>query len=399
MKFEQIIESLLDTDLYKFGMNQVIFRKHNDLCGDYLFKCRNKGVKFTKEMLDEINEQLDCLCKLRFADDEIDYLKSIRFLKRGYIEFLRYWYPRREYANVSLGENGELNVLISGPIFSVMQFEIYLLEIICEVYYRMTYDYDWQLAIAKDKLDEKIKKFNDSTYSFSFTDFGGRRRFGREWHRYVIEKFLTETKGVLNGTSNVYLAKLYGIKPMGTYAHEYVQMFQGIPDIPLAYSNKYAMQDWYDVYQGDNGIALTDTITTDAFLLDFGRANANNYTGVRHDSGDPFAWGDKMIEHYKSLGIDPTTKLLLFSDSLDFDKAQRLYNYFNKKVKVGFGIGTFVTNDCGVEPLNIVIKLQRVNGNPVAKLSDVDGKTMSIDDNYVKQLKEAIDFRISREKM
>ena len=199
------------------------------------------------------------------------------------------------------------------------------------------------------------------------------------------------------GTSNVYLAKKYGIKPIGTYAHEFVQMYQGIPTIPLAYTNKEAMKDWYDEYKGDNGTALTDTITTDIFLLDFDRANANNYTGVRHDSGDPYVWGNKIIKHYEKYGIDPKSKTLLFSDSLNFDKAQKLYNAFRNRTKVSFGIGTYVANNTCAEALNIVVKLQTVNGKPVAKLSDCDGKTMCRDETYVKHLREEINFRLARE--
>ena len=176
-------------------------------------------------------------------------------------------------------------------------------------------------------------------------------------------------------------------------------MYQGIDSIPLAYTNHFALKDWYDEYKGDNGTALTDTVTTDLFLLDFDRSMVNNYSGVRHDSGDPYVWGEKIIEHYKSYGVDPKTKLLLFSDSLDFDRAQELYDYFKDKAKVSFGIGTFVTNDTCVEPLNIVIKLQYVNGRPVAKLSDAEGKSMCRDNHYLEYLKRSVDFRIEREKI
>jgi nicotinate phosphoribosyltransferase len=158
------------------------------------------------------------------------------------------------------------------------------------------------------------------------------------------------------------------------------------------------MQDWYDEYRGDNGTALTDTITTDLFLKDFDRSMVNNYTGVRHDSGDPYEWGEKIIKHYAKYGVDSRTKTLLFSDSLNFDKAQKLHDYFKDRAKVSFGIGTFVSNDTGVEPLNIVIKLQHVNGKPVAKLSDAPGKTMSDDDEYLEYLENAVKFRLSREK-
>ena len=238
---------------------------------------------------------------------------------------------------------------------------------------------------------------NNGTYTFKFAEFGCRRRLSREWQDVVVRRFAKETDK-LSGTSNVYLAMKYNLTPIGTYAHEYVQMYQGIDRIPLAYTNHYAMRDWYDEYQGDNGTALTDTITTDLFLMDFNRAMVNNYSGVRHDSGDPYAWGDKLIAHYKSYGVDPKTKVLLFSDSLDFDRAQALYDYFKDKAKVSFGIGTFCSNDTDEQPLNIVIKLQYVNGRPVAKLSDNPEKAMCRDEEYLDYLNRSVAFRLQREK-
>ncbi|MBP5153760.1 MAG: nicotinate phosphoribosyltransferase, partial [Lachnospiraceae bacterium] len=276
-------------------------------------------------------------------------------------------------------------------------FEIYLLEIVNEVYFRMKYDYDKLLESARERLDAKIRAFNDGTYTFSFAEFGCRRRLSREWEDVVVRRFAAETKNCV-GTSNVYLARKYNLTPIGTYAHEFVQMYQGIDSIPLAYTNHYALEDWYDEYRGDNGTALTDTITTDLFLMDFNRAMVNNFTGVRHDSGDPYEWGEKMIAHYKKYGVDPRTKLLLFSDSLDFDRAQKLWEYFRERSKVSFGIGTFVANDTAEEALNIVIKLQTVNGRAVAKLSDNPEKSMCRDEDYLAYLKRSVDFRLNREK-
>ena len=397
MRLEPIVTSLLDTDLYKFNMDQVIFHKHTNLSGEYDFRCRNEGVVFTPEMLEEINAQIDHLCSLRFSREELDYLRSIRFIKNDYVEFLRLWRPIREYVTTGLNEQGELSIVVRGPLFSAMQFEIYLLEIINEVYFRLRYDYAVLRASAEEKLNQKIRDIQSGKYTFSFAEFGSRRRLSREWEDEVVRRFSAET-GNCVGTSNVYLAMKYGLKPIGTYAHEFVQMYQGIDSIPLAYTNHYAMEDWYDEYRGDNGTALTDTVTTDLFLLDFNRAMVNNYTGVRHDSGDPFEWGEKMIAHYKKYGVDPRTKLLLFSDGLDFDRAQQLYDYFKERVKVSFGIGTFCSNDTCEEPLNIVIKLQTVNGRPVAKVSDTPGKAMCRDREYLEYLKGSIAFRLAREK-
>jgi nicotinate phosphoribosyltransferase len=257
----------------------------------------------------------------------------------------------------------------------------------------MQYDY-FELAYgsAQEKLYDKVFKLKDNTYTFKFAEFGCRRRLSREWQDYVLEHLLDTEKCV--GTSNVYLAMKYGCKPIGTYAHEYVQMYQGVEGVQLAHTNKMAMQEWFEEYKGDNGTALTDTLGTDLFLRDFDWLQATCYTGVRHDSGDPIEWGEKLIAHYQKLGIDPKTKTLLFSDSLDFDKAQAIYDHFKDRINVSFGIGTFLTNDTEVDALNIVIKLQYVNGHPVAKLSDNPAKTMCQDADYVTYLRNAVDYRL-----
>lgn len=391
MRLSPIVTSLLSTDLYKFTMNQVMFHKHTNLNGVYLFKCRNKDVTFTPEIVDEINAQIDHLCTLTFTDEELEYLSGLRFIKYDYVEFLRLWRPLRKYVKC-FSEAGNLCIEVSGPLFSAMQFEIYLLEIVNEVYFRMQYDYIQLIAAAKEKLDKKLEKFADGTYTFNFAEFGCRRRLSGEWEDYALGKLL-ET-GHCVGTSNVYLAMKYGCVPVGTYAHEYIQMFQGVPGIQLAYTNKVAMEEWFDEYQGDLGTALTDTLGTDLFLRDFNKLQALCYSGVRHDSGDPIEWGEKIIAHYEELGIDPKTKTLLFSDGLDFNRAQEIYNYFKDKIKVSFGIGTFLSNDTDVPALNIVIKLQFVNGHPVAKLSDNPGKAMCQDDSYLSYLKNAVDYRL-----
>ncbi len=395
MKLEPIIVSLLDTDLYKFNMNQVMFHKHTDLTGEYDFKCRNEDVVFTKEMLNEINSQIDHFCSLRFTYEELNYLRSIRYIKDDYVEFLRLWHPLRDYVKTSLSEDGKLSISVKGPLFSAMQFEIYLLEIVNEVYFRFKYDYNELVKEAKIKLEQKVKDFESGKYTFYFAEFGCRRRLSREWLDTVV-KTLVAT-GHCVGTSNVYLAMKYHVKPIGTYAHEFVQMYQGISKIPLAYTNYYAMKDWFAEYNGDNGTALTDTLTTDLFLLDFDYLQASTYSGLRHDSGDPFEWGNKILAHYEKLGINPKTKTLLFSDSLDFERAEKIYQYFKDKCNVSFGIGTYCSNDTNVEALNIVIKLQYVNGKPVAKLSDVPGKTMCQDQEYLNHLIESVNYRVKVE--
>lgn len=406
MKLSPIVVSLLDTDLYKFNMGQVFFHKHTNLNGVYMFKCRNKDVVFTQEMVDEINAQIDHLCTLTFTDEELNYLGSLRFIKPDYVEFLRLWRPIRKYVKcfkaneyylnddedrANVASNGMV-LMVEGPLFSAMQFEIYLLEIVNEVYFRMQYNYLDLLESAKAKLYGKCLGLKNDAYTFKFAEFGCRRRLSREWQDYVLKYLLLTNKCV--GTSNVYLAMKYDIKPIGTYAHEYVQMYQGVKGVTLAYTNKMAMDEWFEEYQGDNGTALTDTLGTDLFLMDFTKLQAMCYTGVRHDSGDPFAWGEKIIAKYQEYGIDPKTKTLLFSDGLDFDKAQEIYDYFRDRINVSFGIGTYLTNDTAVSALNIVIKLQYVNGHPVAKLSDNPAKTMCQDEDYINYLRNAVEYRL-----
>ena len=394
MKLEPIIESLLDTDFYKFNMNQLMFHKYQEPIGEYHFKCRNKDVTFNEEMLQEINEQIDHLCTLTFKKEELDYLSSISFIKDDYIKFLSTFKLDRSYVDCHLNDKKELVCVVKGPCYLAMPFEIYLLEIINEVYFRLKYDYQELLKEAKERLDAKINKMQNGTYTFKFAEFGCRRRLSREFQDYMVKEFVTKTKNCV-GTSNVYLAMKYNVTPIGTYAHELVQMYQGIDGLDIAFDNKYTMDDWYEEYKGANGIALTDTLTTDLFLLDFDFNNASRYKGVRHDSGDPYEWGEKILSHYEKLGINTKEKTLLFSDSLNFDKAQALFDYFKDRAIVSFGIGTYCSNDTDEQALNIVIKLQRINGKPVAKLSDVDGKTMCLDDDYLTNLKAIVSKRVN----
>ncbi len=393
MKLEPIIESLLDTDFYKFNMNQLMLHKYQEPIGEYHFKCRNKDVTFSEEMLQEINEQIDHLCTLTFQKEELNYLSSISFIKDDYIKFLSTFKLNRSYVDCHLNDKKELICVVKGPCYLAMPFEIYLLEIINEVYFRFKYNYQELLKEAKEHLDVKINKMQNGTYTFKFAEFGCRRRLSREFQDYMVKEFVTKTKNCV-GTSNVYLAMKYNVTPIGTYAHELVQMYQGIDGLDIAFDNKYTMDDWYEEYKGANGIALTDTLTTDLFLLDFDFNNASRYKGVRHDSGDPYEWGEKILSHYEKLGINTKEKTLLFSDSLNFDKAQALFDYFKDRAIVSFGIGTYCSNDTNEQALNIVIKLQRINGKPVAKLSDVDGKTMCLDDNYLKELKKIVENRV-----
>ena len=221
-----------------------------------------------------------------------------------------------------------------------------------------------------------------------------------EAQEYIVSKLagFKSEKSYFLGTSNVFLAKKYNLVPVGTMAHEWIMCVgQGDHKHNPAYSNYYALNAWVNEYGVLNGTALTDTITTDCFLRDFRLTFATLFTGVRHDSGDPKEWGDKMLKHYESLEIDPHGKTLLFSDSLNFEKATDIYKYFEGRCKVAFGIGTYLSNDTSVRALNIVMKVTLCNGQDVAKISDVEGKGMCKNQDYVDYLKRSIEWRMKNE--
>ena len=404
MKLPRIIDSLLTQDLYKFSMGQAIYHQFSDYKTTWTFKCRNKDVYFTEEMVDEIREQIKAYCELRFTEDELAYIDSIKWMKGSYVDFLRLWQPRFEDFEINTDAECGLAIETKGTWLNTSMYEIPTLAIVNEVYFKMNYNYNWLLDSFKERLDEKYNLIrNNDKYVGVFSEFGLRRRLSAEAQELVVEKFshlndTVKSASTFVGTSNVYLAKKYGVTPVGTMAHEWIMCAgQGNHKHNPAYSNWYALDAWVKEYGVLNGIALTDTITTDCFLKEFQLTYATLFSGVRHDSGDPIEWGEKMISHYQGLGLDPTTKTLLFSDSLNFDKADEIYRHFNGKAKVAFGSGTYLSNDTCVEPLNIVMKTTKANGQDVAKLSDVSGKGMCKNQEYVDYLRRCIDWRMNHE--
>lgn len=405
MRLNPIITSLLETDLYKLSMGQAMYHQFPSYTTTWTFKCRNKDVHFTKDMVEEITDQIKAYCNLRFTEEELDYLKGITWIKTSYVDFLRLWSPRFEEFTITTDAPCGLSIEADGTWLNTSMYEIPILAIVNEVYFRMAYNYDELFTSFKEKLQEKIQWLTEGRYSLSaFSEFGLRRRLSAEAQELAV-KLLAEKKDEMSrhdsifvGTSNVFLAKKYKLKPVGTMAHEWIMCVgQGNHKHNPAYSNWYALNAWVREYGVLNGTALTDTITTDCFLKDFQLTFATLFSGVRHDSGDPFVWGDKMIAHYNSLGIDATTKTLLFSDSLDFDKADKLYSYFKGKAKVAFGIGTYLSNDTCVPALNIVMKTTFCNGMDVAKISDTPGKGMCKNDDYVDYLQRCINWRLKAE--
>ena len=404
MVLHQIITSLLETDLYKFSMGQAIYHQFTDYKTTWTFKCRNKDVHFTPEMVEEIVEQIKAYCDLRFTEDELEYLHNIKWLKGSYVDFLRLWKPRYEDFEITTNADCGLSIETFGTWLNTSMYEIPVLAIVNEVYFRMAYNYDELLESFKTRLYDKIKFLTNGTYEIgTFSEFGLRRRLSAEAQELAVKELCEHNKDYVDsycvGTSNVYLAKKYGVTPVGTMAHEWIMCVgQGNHKHNPAYSNWYALDAWVKEYGILNGTALTDAITTDCFLRDFQLTYATLFSGVRHDSGDPYEWGNKMIEYYKNLGIDARTKTLLFSDSLDFERANNLYKYFKDKAKVAFGIGTYLSNDTYVPPLNIVMKTTACNGMDVAKISDTPGKGMCKNPEYVDYLQRCINWRMENDK-
>lgn len=399
--FEPIITSLLDNDLYKFTMLQAMLHQFPQTHGVYRFRCRNNEDTLypLADIKEALEKQLDSLCELRFLEDELEYLRGLRFMRSDFVDYLELFKLKRRFITVSTDEKGRLFIDIEGPMIQAMFFEVFVLAIVNELYFSALSNAS-VIEEGQRRLDEKVEllhqyavkqeKYDNNTPPFIVADFGTRRRFSKVWQAHVVEILHNAEPKIVSGTSNVYLAKKLGMTPIGTMAHEFMQAFQAL-DVRLRDSQKAALEAWVHEYRGDLGIALTDVVGMDAFLRDFDLYFAKLFDGLRHDSGDPYVWGDKAIAHYKKLKIDPRTKILTFSDGLDLNKAWNLHQYFKGQIRTSFGIGTNLTNDMGITPINIVLKLVECNGQPVAKLSDSPGKTMINNDTYLAYLRQVFE--------
>ncbi len=410
MKLEPIITSLLETDLYKFSMGQAIYHQFASYKTNWTFKCRNKGVKFDSQMVEEIKEQIKHFCSLKFTEDELNYLKKIEWLHEDYIDHLRLWNARYEDFTISTDSECGFALDAKGTWLNTSMYEIPVLAIINEVFFRMSYTYDSLFESYKKHLNEKTQWLIDGKYNLgNFSEFGLRRRLSAQAQDLAVKTLIENNSKYKEsrcvGTSNVYLAKKYNVTPVGTMAHEFIMCVgQGNPMYNPAYSNKFAMDAWTKEYGVLNGTYLTDTIGEKTTHLDMGYTFSICFSGVRHDSGDPYTWGEDWIRHYeayyskyKDERVNPKNKTLLFSDSLDFKRASELYAHFKDRIKVAFGIGTYIANDTDEEPLNIVMKVSSCNNRPVAKLSNDSGKLMSKDDEYVQYLRKTIDWRLNHQ--
>jgi nicotinate phosphoribosyltransferase len=381
-----IIESMLDDDLYKFSMGQAVFHQYPNAIGAYEFKCRNEGVKlgFLK---DQVIAEIKNLESLELTPAEYGFMWELGYFKEDYLNFLSDFRYDARHCDVTVTDDGDLNIRIHGKWLNTILFEVKVLAIVNELYFDHIlkgYNDEWR-KIGDFKLDAKIQMLKEYP-RLTLAEFGTRRRRSAEWQMYVATRLHNECPQMV-GTSNVYLAMKLGIKPVGTQAHEWFQSHLGLVD-NIEQAQKRALHVWLQEYDNELGTALTDTFTTPAFFRDFGNVLANEFSGCRHDSGDPIEFGYKVIEHYKKLGIDPRTKIIIFSDGLDIPEVIRIYKEFTGLIGISFGVGTNLTNDVGVTPLNIVIKLLELNGTPLVKLSDNPGKTMG-DAEMVEKVKKA----------
>lgn len=391
-----IISSLLDTDLYKFTMMQVVLHQFPGARVEYRFKCRTPGINLVP-WIGQIESAFDHLCTLRFAAKELQYLASLRFIKSDFIDFLGLFQLNRKYIEVkpSKQSDGSIDVCVKGPWLHTIMFEIPVLAIINEIYFKNTQaqpDY----ATGRERLVSKIGSIaqDASLAEMRIADYGTRRRFSGQWQEEVLLT-LKETLGAnFAGTSNVAFAMKHDLIPLGTMAHEYLQACQALGP-RLRDSQIFGFDMWAREYRGDLGIALSDVYGLDAFLRDFDMYFCKLFDGARHDSGDPFEWGERIIAHYESNRVDPRSKTLIFSDGLNFPVAIALFRRFSGRTKLAFGIGTNLTNDLGYQTLQIVMKMVQCNGQPVAKLSDAPEKTMCDDVAYLNYLRQVFEIKSS----
>lgn len=371
-------------DYYKATMGQVEFQQYPD--AEVTFELKNRASAKLSEFVspDELSDRLDIL-RAGWQPDETAYLASLQNqdgtaqFTPEYLDFLAD--NPLPPVDVALDDDGELAVRATGAWPLVTFWETVVMSELNELYFANKLategsSIDELYREGDRRLDEKIAKLA-ARPDIKFSDFGTRRRFSYDWQKHVIERVATELPDNFIGTSNIYLARVLGLKPIGTFAHELPMVYSAMADAseenPLNGHNR-VLQDWDRTYKGDLSTALTDTFTTDFFFADFTPEQAESWKALRHDSGDPIEFGDRVIEFYENLDINPTNKTIVFSDGLDIDTIIELADYFKGRINVTFGWGTTLTNDLGVKANNFVMKAVNVNGTPTVKLSDAEGK-------------------------
>ena len=378
-----IIQSLIDTDLYKLTMQQAVYHRFPEATAEYRFASRSSDIDL-RPFAGSIRAEIDKLCDLTFTDDELAYLGGLPFFSPGYLRSLRgFRLPR---GAVVVESEPDFRLVVRGNWYQTILFEVPVLAIVNEISCGRLYPLTAQRrAEGERRLIDKCRRIRDSDIPLRIAEFGTRRRYSRAWQTQVIDTLRDQAAAALSGTSNLFDARRLGLTPMGTMGHEFLQAHQVLA--PLPRFQQVALQTWLDEFRGALGIALSDVIGLDSFLADFDGALAKAYDGARQDSGDPMVWGDRLVEHYERLGIDPASKTAVFTDSLTIERAQEIARYFRSRIGTSFGIGTHLTNDFDFEAPQIVIKMVRCNDWPVAKLSDSPGKSLSGDDEYLSFLR------------
>nr|WP_319495229.1 nicotinate phosphoribosyltransferase [uncultured Desulfobacter sp.] len=370
-----MIETILDNDLYKFTMQQAVHRLYPEARVRY--ELTNRGKTPFPEGFDSlIKERVAQMAGLHLTREERVWLeKACPYFTQTYLDYLASF--RFDPDQVEISQQGSrLSVRVDGIWSRTILWEVPLMAIISETFFEVTAPEILSRQAIRERNQTKAKRMSDA--GLTFVDFGTRRRFSAANQAHFLEDVLALDQHRMAGTSNVHFARVYGLAPVGTLAHEWIMFHGALTDYTDA--NAAAMDDWLKVYPDVLGIALTDTYTTNNFLEAFSQDRASRFSGVRHDSGDPELFTREIIRHYKEKGIDPATKIIVFSDGLDVDRAIKIHEFCRGEVKDSYGIGTNLTNDVGVAPLNIVIKLSWVqpeadmDGRPTVKLSDDPGK-------------------------
>ncbi|MGR5514935.1 nicotinate phosphoribosyltransferase [Vibrio harveyi] len=398
----RIIQSALDFDVYKVNMMSAVAALYPDAMVSYKFIVRSE--EDLSELLPEVKAEVLKLQDITFSAEEIEYMKGVApYLSPEFVDALHAFRfnPQRDVSfNTKTMADGtsQLRITINGLWKETILYETIIMSIVSEVRSRARWagiPVEQFQSVLEEKvrlLKAELKRRNIT--NFKFADMSTRRRFSFQAQRSMLQYLSEELPDSLTGTSNYHLAKELALTPIGTVAHEWFMGHQAL--VNVRDSQKVALQRWQKMFNGALGIALTDTIGIDAFLKDFDEELSNAYVGVRHDSGCPYTWGEKMIMHYQSLGIDPMTKTLVFTDGLNFDQALDICEHFQGRVQVSFGIGTSLANDMGdyvnaqgvaYKPLSIVIKMVSCNGSPVAKISDEPEKAMCEDIFFLMNLK------------
>jgi nicotinate phosphoribosyltransferase len=366
--------SLLDNDFYKFTMQQAVMHLFPDARVRYKFINRSRH-SFPAGFSHALRDAVDSMAELQLTREEKRFLKiTCPYLDDVYLDFLEGYRYRPDEIAIKQN-NDQLELQIEGPWFRTILWEVPIMALICELYYNLKDSERISNQAVIECTRDKIERYR--ALGVTVAEFGTRRRYSYDVHRLVLQALKQYGTGAFIGSSNVHMAMLHQTRPIGTHAHEWFMFHAARYGFQMA--NVKALDNWVKIYRGDLGIALSDTYTTEVFFRQFDKMFSKLFDGVRHDSGDPLLFADNVIDHYLKLGIDPKTKSIIFSDALNYEKVSRIADHCKDKIGISFGIGTNLTNDAGVAPMNIVIKMSaaKVDNDrwtDVVKLSDEHGK-------------------------